>query len=154
VRITIDDIPDEIAKDIATGLIALVAQHRPVRLAEHKAAVMTLTPEWTLERAIAFIRDIPAMAERIVRSAAANNGWADASSLRGPSGDDSLRGQTTAITKALRRGARKNIWPEQMPIPVSAIYDPNNPSYQRTSGFVMPAELVPIFQAAIRELDS
>ncbi|MEV5944561.1 hypothetical protein [Streptomyces sp. NPDC051994] len=152
-RITIDDIPDEIAQEIATGLIALVAQHTPVQLAEHKAVVMSLTPEWTPDRAAAFMRDIPAMADRIVRLAAANNGWADASELRGPEGEDSLRGQTTAITKAVKRGARKSLWPEGMQVPVSATYDANVQSYQRTSGFSMPAELVPIFQDAIRRLD-
>jgi hypothetical protein len=113
---------------------------------------MSLTPEWTVDRAIALIRDIPMMADRIVRAAAAGNGWADASALRGPSGDDSLRGQTTAITKAIKRGARNGLWPESMPLPVSALYDPNNPSSQRTRGFVMPAELVPVFQEAIRQL--
>lgn len=33
-----------------------------------------------------------------------------------------------------------------------AQYDPNNPSYQRTTGFTMPEELLPPFKAALDQL--
>jgi hypothetical protein len=35
---------------------------------------------------------------------------------------------------------------------VIAQYDPNSPSYQRTTGFTMPEELLPPFRAALEQL--
>lgn len=151
-RITIDNIPDEIAHEIATGLITLLTQRTSVEVINHEAAVLSITPEWTPDRAAALLRDLPDSAAGIIRAAARNNGWSDASALRGPDGDASLRGQASAITKAINRGARRGTWPQGMPLPVAAQYDPNNPSYQRTTGYSMPEEIVPAFRTALDQI--
>ncbi|MFJ3699474.1 hypothetical protein ACIPW9_36020 [Streptomyces sp. NPDC090052] len=137
-RIIFEDVPDDLARDIAK----LVARHDTPPPA-------TFTPEWTVTRAEHLLRDLPAVALQLIREAVLGNGWADADKLRGPDGKASLRGRSGAITKAVNRGAAAGRWPAGVDVPIQAQYDPENPSYQRTTGYVMPDDLVPVFRAAI-----
>ncbi|WP_331756755.1 hypothetical protein [Streptomyces decoyicus] len=137
-RIIIEDVPDDLAREIA----ALIGHHQD-------SPPVTFTPEWTVTRAVQLLRDLPAVASQLIREAVAGNGWAPAENLRGPDGKASLRGRSGAITKAVNRGAAAGKWPKEMPVPVQAQYDPENPAYQRTMGYEMPEDLVPVFRAAI-----
>ncbi|MFE1949942.1 hypothetical protein ACFW9D_05670 [Streptomyces sp. NPDC059524] len=141
-RLIIEDVPEDLAREIA----ALIGKHG-------SASAATFAPEWTVTRAEQLLRDIPSVAAKLIREAVAGNGWAAADKLRGPDGTASLRGRSGAITKAINRGAAAKRWPADMDAPVQAQYDPENPSYQRTTGYVMPEDLVPVFRAAIERVD-
>ncbi|MFF7459699.1 hypothetical protein [Kitasatospora sp. NPDC008115] len=141
-RIILEDVPDELARE----LFALLAKHQSVQAVQDA--------QWTETRAEQLLRDLPTNATQIIRHAVAGKGWAAAKQLRGPNGSDSLRGRSGAITKAINRGTAKGRWPTGMPQPVEAQYDPDNPSYQRTTGYVMTEDLVPVFEAALRRIDT
>ncbi|WP_329299191.1 hypothetical protein OG410_12515 [Streptomyces sp. NBC_00659] len=142
-RIVLEEVPDELARE----LFALLGQADKLPVA--------FTPEWTVSRAAALLRDLPTAAIEIIRAAAmADDGWASAEVFRGPDGKASLRGRTGAITKAIQRGATRKDWPADMPVPVQAQYDPNIPAFQRTSGFRMHADCVPVFRAAIERIEA
>ncbi|MFG3369643.1 hypothetical protein ACGF0K_32380 [Streptomyces sp. NPDC048156] len=141
-RIIIEDVPEDLARDIA----ALIGGHQ-------SEPPVSFTPEWTVTRAEQLLRDLPKVAAQLIREAAAGNGWAPAEKLRGPDGKESLRGRSGAITKAINRGAASQRWPANMPAPVQAQYDPEVPAYQRTTGYVMTEDLVPVFRAAVERVD-
>jgi hypothetical protein len=102
-------------------------------------------------RVQAVLRDLPAGAREIIRLTVKGHGWADASSIRGGDGT-SLRRQAGSISRAIKRGVRAGRLPEGLPVPLNAQYDPVHPSYQRTTGFIMPAGLLPAFRAALKQL--
>ncbi|MFE7588821.1 hypothetical protein ACFU6K_05430 [Kitasatospora sp. NPDC057512] len=136
---------DGVSEDLARELFAL--------LGRHGAAPVLQDAQWTVTRAAQLLRDLPATAVQIIRLAAEGEGWVASDHLRGPDGSESLRGRSGAITKAVNRGAAKKRWPVGMPLPVEAQYDPENPSYQRTTGYVMNEDLVPVFKAALTRID-
>jgi hypothetical protein len=138
VRIVFEDVSDE----LAVQLTELLAAHglQPVR------AELT----WTPARAEALLRDLPEVAGEIIRRTVAGNGWCPADELREQLG--SLRGRTGAISQALTRGVKAERLPDGLPVPVSAVYDPEVTSYQKTKGFAMPEEHLAAFRAAIGNL--
>lgn len=138
-KILIEDVTEELARQ----LVQIAASHG--------ASVTATSPEWSPTRAEALLRDLPDAALEIIRITVEGKGWGDAALLRGADGA-SLRGRTGAITQAVKRGIRTGRFPEGLPAPVIAQYDPNNPSYQRTTGFVMPEEVLPPFAAAFERL--
>lgn len=113
--------------------------------------VAAVGPRWTPARAESLLRDLPTAALEIVRAAVDGDGWADAGELRGEDGA-SLRGRTGSITQAVKRGVKTGRFPDGLPAPVVAQYDPNNPSFQRTTGFTMPEELLSAFREAFGRL--
>ncbi len=138
-KIIIEDVTEELARE----LVQIAASHG--------ASLTTSSPEWSPTRAEALLRDLPDTALEIIRITVQGKGWGDATQLRGDDGA-SLRGRTGAITKAINRGVRTGRFPEGLPAPVIAQYDPNNPSYQRTTGFVMPEEALSPFTEAVGRL--
>ena len=142
-RIIIEDVPDDLAKEIA----ALIGSHQA-------ELPLKFTPVWTAERAELLLRDLPGVAAQLIREAVRGGGWAPAEKFRGPDGKDSLRGRSGAITKAVTRGALAERWPKEMPTPVRAMYDPEVAGYRRTLGYQMDHDLLPAFEAAIERIDS
>jgi hypothetical protein len=112
-----------------------------------------LTPQWTAELAEVLIRDLGTAARRLLRESALAGGRIDAAALRGREGDQTLKGLTGPITKAMVRLKKSGKLPEGLPTPVRAEYDPAVRAWQRTIAFYMPAELVPPFKAAFERID-
>jgi hypothetical protein len=102
---------------------------------------------WTTPRAESLLRDLPAFSRRIIRTTVEGSGWGSAELLR--EDDGSLRGRSTAIKRAVERGIKDGRFPEGLPVPVVAQYDPETPGWQRTAGFTMPEEHLPAFREAI-----
>ncbi|MEU6556244.1 MULTISPECIES: hypothetical protein [unclassified Streptomyces] len=65
-----------------------------------------------------------------------------------------LRGPTIALSRAVPRGVRDGWWPEGTPAPITPLYDPANPSWQRAVRYEMAAERVPAFREAFARLDA
>jgi hypothetical protein len=148
VRLKLEDGPmkiviEDVTTDFARELVEL-ALTRGLN-------IITTSPEWTPARAESLLRDLPDTAVEIIRLTVHGHGWGDAEAVRGDDGA-SLRGRTGSITQAIKRGIKTGRLPEGLPSPVIAQYDPNNPSYQRTTGFTMPEELLPAFRAAFDRL--
>lgn len=138
-RLVIEDVSEGFMRE----LVALAASHG--------LDMASAGPEWTTGRAESLLRDLPDAAREIIRHAVDGNGWGAAELLRGADGA-SLRGRTGSITQAMKRGVKSGRIPDGLPAPVIAQYDPNNPSYQRTTGFTMPEELLPAFRAAFNQM--
>jgi hypothetical protein len=137
-KIVIEDVPEALAREL-------------VKLATSSGLAASAEPEWTPARAASLLRDLPDGAREIIRLTVAGHGWADASKIPGGSAT-SLRRQAGSISRAIKRGVRAGRLPEGLPVPLSAQYDPVNPSYHHTTGFTMPEALLPAFRAAIRQL--
>lgn len=136
-KIVIEDVPEALAREL-------------LKLVTASGLAPAEEPEWTPALAASLLRDLPAGAREIIRVTVKGHGWADASSIRGGE-DTSLRRQAGSISRAIKRGVRAGRLPEGLPVPLSAQYDPVHPSYQRTTGFIMPAGLVPAFRTALRQ---
>lgn len=143
-RIIIEDVPDDLARE----LVQILGRQGAVDV-----QVEPEVAEWTADRAVTLLRDIPSAARQILRLTAGGDGWADAAAVRGD-GDATLRGRTSPITQAIKRGVRAGLLPAGLPAPIVTRYDPDNPSWNRTSGFAMSEALVPVFRAAFARLDA
>jgi hypothetical protein len=106
---------------------------------------------WTTARAESLLRDLPAFSRRIIRTTVEGDGWGNAEVLR--QDDGSLRGRSTAIKRAVERGIKDGRFPEGLPVPVIAQYDPEVPGWQRTTGFTMPEQYLPAFREALTHAD-
>lgn len=127
-------------------LLGLLADHR------HELTV-TAGTEWSVERAEHFLRSLPLNARTFVRLVVEADGSADAEELRAHFGGG-LRGPTIALSRALSRGVRGGHWPEGTSAPVSPLYDPDNPSWQRAIRYTMPAEHLEAFREAVSRFDN
>ncbi|WP_405672921.1 hypothetical protein [Streptomyces sp. NBC_01530] len=138
-RIVIEDVPDDFAREL-------------IQLAADRGLNIAVAPaQWTAARAEALLRDLPDAALEIIRVTVDGKGWGDAERLRGADGS-ALTGRTGAITQAIKRGIKTGRLPDGLATPVIATYDPNASGYQRTSGFTMPEEMLPAFEAAFKRL--
>jgi hypothetical protein len=111
-----------------------------------------LEPEWTVDAAEVLLRDLGPAARNLIASTAEAGGRLSATVLRGPE-NKTLKGLTGPIGKALQRLARNGKLPSGLPKPVEAFRDPTMRSWERTGTFVMPRELVPVFQAAAERIE-
>ncbi|UQI49698.1 hypothetical protein M1P56_35515 (plasmid) [Streptomyces sp. HU2014] len=125
-------------------LLSLLAEHR------HELTV-TQDTNWNPDRAELFLRGTTLTARTFVRMVVDGDGWADADALRTELG--SLRGPTIALARALQRGVRQENWPASTPAPVTPVYDPDNPSWQRAIGYRMDSTVAPVFRAAFEKID-
>jgi hypothetical protein len=138
-RIVFEDVSEELALQLAELLAA------------HGLQPARTEPSWTAARAEALLRDLPTFARELIRRTVAGNGWCPADELRHEG--ETLRGRTGPITQAITRGIKADRFPEGLPVPVSAVYDPDVASYQKTKGFAMPEEHLDAFRAAVEHLD-
>ncbi|MEX2985634.1 hypothetical protein [Streptomyces sp. C36] len=139
-KITIEGASEEFAEK----LVALAAQHR--------AELTVIDTAWTVERAERYIRSLPAGARHFAQIVVMDNdGYADADTLRQALGK--LNGPTVALSRAIPRGVREGWWPEGTRAPISAVYDPENPSWHKNIAYKMDRENVPVFRAAFTRLD-
>lgn len=122
-------------------LLDLLAEHR------HELTV-TADTEWTVERAERYLRSLPAGARLFAEMVAVDgDGYADADTLRRVLGK--LNGPTVALSRAIPRGVREGWWPEGTAAPITVVYDPDNPSWQKAIAYQMSREDVPIFREAL-----
>ncbi|MFE6132707.1 hypothetical protein ACFQ6Q_31275 [Streptomyces sp. NPDC056437] len=140
-RIIIED-PDQGFQD---KLLALIAEHRD-------SLTLLTDIEWTPERAATLLRNLPDKAARVIIAAVEGGGYVAAASLREDGG--SMRGHTGPITHALNRGVREGWWPEGMPTPIKASYNPDVAGPQRAAGFLLTEGLLPAFQAAVSQVEN
>ncbi|MEU8828836.1 hypothetical protein [Streptomyces sp. NPDC048636] len=139
-RITIEGASAEFERK----LLDLVAEHR------HEL-IVTADTEWTVERAERYLRSLPAGARRFAEMVVVDGeGYIDADQLRSVLGK--LNGPTVALSRAIPRGVREGWWPEGTSAPITAVYDPDNPSWQKAIAYEMTSENVPVFRAAIAQL--
>ena len=68
--------------------------------------------------------------------------------------EQSLRGLTGPITKAMQRLTKAGRLPEDLSHPVATEYDPNVRAYQKAIAFSMPAAMVPAFSTAFTRVES
>ncbi|WP_030756501.1 hypothetical protein [Streptomyces sp. NRRL F-5135] len=115
-------------------------------LAEHTEDIETDT-RWNEERATHYFRMLPARARRIVKEAVQRGGMVPADALR-DNPDDSLRGHSAPLSRILQRGKMLGRWPEGIDQPVK----PLGPGFGKVEGYEMPADLIPVFQTAIRNV--
>lgn len=106
---------------------------------------------WTQEYVSEYVASLRWNARRLVREVARAGGELDASVMRGPDGEGSLRGLTGPLRKTLNRLVAEGKLPAGLPVPVEADYDYSIASWQRTPSFKMATELVPLFSAAFRD---
>lgn len=130
---------DEPTPEFQTKLLAL--------LADHSADVETDTT-WTEERATQYYRMLPARARRIVKEAVQRGGLVPADALRDKP-DDSLRGHSAPLSRILQRGKMLRRWPEGMKQPVTGV----GPGFGKVEGYEISADLIPVFETAIRDVE-
>ena len=135
-RITIEGASEEFERK----LLDLLAEHR------HELTV-TADTEWTVDRAERYLRSLPAGARRFAQLVIDRHGIASAVLLREQLGK--LNGPTVALSRAIPRGVREGWWPEGTRAPITVLYDPENPSWQKAVAYRMSAEDVPVFRAAL-----
>ncbi|MET9399303.1 hypothetical protein [Kitasatospora sp. NPDC002965] len=139
-KITIEGASEEFER----RLLDLVAEHR------HELLV-TADTEWTVQRAERYLRSLPASARRFAEIVVIDgDGYADADTLRSSVGK--LNGPTVGLSRAIGRGVREGWWPEGTAAPITVVYDPDNPSWQRAIAYEMTSENVPVFRTAIAQL--
>lgn len=103
---------------------------------------------WTVTRAKAYLDQLAPSGRAAVEQTVAGGGFADDATLRAAIGD-SLKGRTGAMTKAVNRMIRAGQLPPTVARPIVAIYRGGGKGYERSGGFSMASELVPIFEAAL-----
>ncbi|MGW2724781.1 hypothetical protein [Streptomyces sp. NPDC001492] len=130
---------DQPSGDFQTKLLALLAEH---------AGQVEFDTTWTVERAESYYRSLPARARRIVKEAVIRDGYVPAEELRDDE-NSSLRGHSAALSRALRRGFMRGLWPENMPAPIEA----QGPGFGKVVGYRMPDDLVQTFFTAIDKTD-
>ncbi|MER8226492.1 hypothetical protein ABTZ58_39640 [Streptomyces sp. NPDC094143] len=135
ITVTVDDPTPE----FQDKLLALLAEH---------ADVVETDTSWTEERATHYYRMLPGRARRIVKEAVERGGMVSADALR-DTPDDSLRGHSAPLSRILQRGKMLRRWPEAMEQPVTAI----GPGFGKVGGYEITAELIPVFQTAIRTVE-
>jgi hypothetical protein len=116
-------------------------------LADHADNVETDTT-WTEERATHYYRMLPLRARRIIKEAVQRGGMVPADALRDKP-DDSLRGHSAPLSRILQRGKMLKRWPEGIQQPVTGV----GPGFGKVEGYEMPADLIPVFQTAIRKVE-
>ncbi|ERB55733.1 hypothetical protein N806_31975 [Rhodococcus sp. P27] len=99
-----------------------------------------VAPEWTIERATAFLRDLSPRPRNLILDTAAAGGHLPASSVLNSESATTLRGLTGPVTKAMMRLAAGGVLPEGLPTPVA--------TSRGARAFVMPPHLVDAFAAA------
>ncbi|WP_327286629.1 hypothetical protein [Streptomyces sp. NBC_01205] len=121
-------------------------------LAEHKhELIVTADTEWTVERAERYLRSLTAGARRFAEMVVIDgDGYLDADQLRSVLGK--LNGPANALARAVPRGVREGWWPEGTRAPITAVYDPDNPSWHKNIAYEMNNENLPIFRTAIARL--
>ena len=139
-RITIEGASPEFERK----LLALYAEHR-------SELTLSVDTEWDVDRAERYLRSLPAGARHFARLVVVDgDGRADADLLREEIGK--LNGPTVALSRAIPRGVRAGWWPEGTTAPISVVYDPDNPSWQRAIAYEMAKANVPVFRDAFARL--
>jgi hypothetical protein len=139
-RITIEGASEEFERK----LLALLAEHRD-------ELTVTADTGWTVERAGRYLRSLPAGARRFAELVVVDgDGYAEADRLRDVVGK--LNGPTVALSRAIPRGVREGWWPEGLRAPITVVYDPDNPSWQKAIAYEMAKDDVPVFRTALTQL--
>ncbi len=112
-----------------------------------------LEPAWDADTAEVLLRDLHKSALGLLRLMAQHHGRVTSDVVR-KDPEQSLRGLTGPITKAMQRLVKAGRLPEGLPHPVATEYDPNIRAYQKAIAFSMPAAMVPAFAAAFERIEA
>jgi hypothetical protein len=123
-------------------------QAKLLALLSEQAEDVEIDTSWTEERATHYYRMLPPRARRIVKEAVQHGGTVPAVALRDHP-DDSLRGHSAPLSRILQRGKNLRRWPEGIKQPVTGV----GPGFGKVEGYEMNAELIPVFQTAIRNVE-
>ncbi|MGW0757136.1 hypothetical protein ACWD1Y_11710 [Streptomyces sp. NPDC002814] len=126
--------------ELGEKLLALFAEHAGELAVE-------VDPGWTVERARDFMRIATPPARTLVHDVLHGGGYRAASDLRDMGRE--LAGPAISLSKTLTKGVVEGLWPSGMPAPVTPDYGREKPQNKRVEGYRMPADLVPIFTAAV-----
>lgn len=141
-KITIEGASQEFERK----LLLLLAEH-------HHELTVTADTEWDAERAVLYLTSLSANAFRFARLVVAADGHKKAEELRAEF-DGELRGPTIALSRAVPRGVRMGWWPEGIEAPITPMYDPDHPSWQKAIAYTMTSKNAPIFRTAFEWLDN
>jgi hypothetical protein len=90
---------------------------------------------------------------KVIAVAAHSGGFVDRATvyeLGGYDADRSLKGWSRPVHRLVNLMiSERKIAPDAL-VPLTAVYDPENPSFQQARGFTMPAELVELFACAVQ----
>ncbi|MFE2297103.1 hypothetical protein ACFXAW_02790 [Streptomyces sp. NPDC059445] len=139
-KITIEGASEEFER----RLLALIADHR------HELTLAVGT-EWDVERAVRYLTTLSDNALRFARLIVDADGHKAAEELR-TAFHGELRGPTIALSRAVPRGVRMGWWPEGTAAPITPLYDPAHPSWQKVLAYTMTAENTEVFRAAFAQL--
>lgn len=140
---------DVIFRDVDPMTLAEIAR----LLGRKQPEILEEPAEWTAESAERLLRDLRPAAFGLLSELVRHGGRVDAGVFRGEDGEQSLRGLTGPLTKAMRRLTQSGRIPAGLPHPVEAEYDPEIRAYQRTKAFVMAEGVLPHFTAALRKVE-
>ncbi|MFD9685220.1 hypothetical protein ACFXPX_04965 [Kitasatospora sp. NPDC059146] len=101
--------------------------------------------EWTGWRA-GILLALPDGADKLLRLAVHGDGWAERDAR---DRDGQPFPTIKALRQALARGSRLRCWPADIAEPLTPVYERS--AQRRLLGYRMPAELVPVFRAALAE---
>jgi len=148
--ISTDDLNDETIEKLRDAVATV--------LAEASSAVHDpdAVQGWTVGSAAELHRRLiadnrPVQAAAIV-AAAVNGGRVERNgvyALGNYSPDRSLKGFTRPVRRIMAEMSVNGLLPIDAVMPMEPEYDPANPSFQRTTGFGMPADVAAIFAEAI-----
>ena len=136
----VDVVVDVVFKGVPIGKLAQIA----AVLAPIQPEVVA-GPVWTAEFAEALLGDVPSRAYDLIHKLIMHNGYVSAALMRGDDGEDTLRGLTGPITKAMARLVKAGKLPAGLPNPVETRYDPDVRAYQKAIAFEMSREIRLVF---------
>ncbi|MFD4933379.1 hypothetical protein [Streptomyces virginiae] len=134
-------VPDPAPPEIIQALAELVARIGP-------GASVTTDTEWTVDRAEKLLRQIQPHTRNLIVAAVEGKGFADGAAFRKQYGENSLKGPSQSITKAVKAGAELGYWGRSMTSPIKAT-TPDKNGWSKTGGYYLDKDLVPIFAEAL-----
>ncbi|MFG2408785.1 hypothetical protein ACGFR8_31465 [Streptomyces brevispora] len=134
-------VPDPAPPEIIQAVADLVARIGA-------GATVTTDTEWTVDRAEKLLRQIQPHTRNLIVAAVEGDGFADGAAFRARHGENSLKGPSQSITKAVKSGAELGYWGRSMTSPIAPT-TPDKNGWSKTGGYYLDKSLVPVFAQAL-----
>ncbi|MEV7031694.1 hypothetical protein AB0N99_15880 [Streptomyces sp. NPDC093272] len=131
-------------EDFAREVLAMFAGAEGVTVATQEAPDTV----WTADRAYRLLRHTNTRVQLFMSQLVQGDGWLDAYAYREKWGQNSLRGPSAALTKAIKRGAKEGWWSPDIPNPVRPTTPDPQKGWSKTAGYYLDEEHLPAFRAA------
>ncbi|MFD9575358.1 hypothetical protein ACFWBI_36765 [Streptomyces sp. NPDC059982] len=135
-----EPLPPEVAAALAHLLDRLGAGAR-----------VTTDADWTVERLLILMRDVNPRTLLLLDAAIEGQGWVDGPAFRAQWGENSMRGPSQTITRAIKRGAEQGHWPPDITPPIRPT-TPDKTGWSKTGGYYLADGLLPLLTEAMRQL--